>query len=170
MCRINNLYKRLVPFNTRKCNLLIIEVNRSVAPSGPHSALSCPFSSCSVSRQNFEVRKRQNFARYKSAGYSRTFQAVGWRHCLPRENHQPAAALRRRLSGVTSPACPIRLIMPCAIGQAAAYCSVPTGSTRSGTTTTINAASTVESNDLFLLIWTFRAVVSQPVNELIVWS
>jgi hypothetical protein len=51
--------------------------------------------------------------------YSRTFQAVGWRHCLPGGNNQPAAPLRRRPSEVATKAWSIRLIIPGAEGLAA---------------------------------------------------
>jgi hypothetical protein len=33
---------------------------------------------------------RPDIQHYKSKGYSRTFQAVGWDHCLPGGNNQPA--------------------------------------------------------------------------------
>jgi hypothetical protein len=64
-----------------------------VARSEPCFALSEPLFSRLVPRQNLEVREHQNFACYKSARYSRTFQAVGWRHCPPGRNHQPVRAV-----------------------------------------------------------------------------
>jgi hypothetical protein len=69
-----------------------------VARSRPDFALSCPFFSRPVSRQNFEVRKHKNFACYKSGAYSLTFQAVGWRHCLPRRKSPTRARRHVRLS------------------------------------------------------------------------
>jgi hypothetical protein len=81
-------------------------------PYRPHFTLSPPYFSRPRRRQNLEVRKHQNFARYKSVGYSRTFQAVGWRHCLAGGNSLPAAILRRCARGATVSACSICLTMP----------------------------------------------------------
>jgi hypothetical protein len=72
----------------------------SVDRSRPHSTLSCPLFSRTVSRQKFEVRRHRNFARYRSMAYSRTFQAVGWRHCLAEGNHQPFKCIRTFLAHV----------------------------------------------------------------------
>ena len=94
------------------CGNLRISPPRRVACSRPDFALSCPFFSRPGSRQNLEVRNHQNFACYKSARYSRTFQPVGWRHCLGGGNHQPAAVLRRRRRDVAASACLIRRVMP----------------------------------------------------------
>jgi hypothetical protein len=92
-----------------------------IGRSRPHSALSCPFFSCPQRRQNLEVRKHQNSGHYRSIAYLRTFQAVGWRHCLPGGNHQPVARLRRRSSSVAAYACLIGLLMPCADSRAASH-------------------------------------------------
>ena len=71
------------------CGFLWTSQRGMVARSRPDSALSWPFFSRPRQHQNLEVRKHQNFVRYKSVGYSRTFKAVGWRHCLAGGNHQP---------------------------------------------------------------------------------
>ena len=77
----------------------------------PPFALSWPFFSRPVSRQIFEVRKHRNSGHYRSMAYSRTFQAVGWRHCLPGGNHQPKAVLEYRPRDVTARVRSIRLLM-----------------------------------------------------------
>jgi hypothetical protein len=40
-------------------------------------------------RQTLEVRKHEKFAHCNSIAYSWTFQAVGWRHCLPGGSSRP---------------------------------------------------------------------------------
>ena len=97
-----------------------------VACSKAHSSLSRPFFSRPVSRQNLEVRKHQNFARYDSIAYSRTFQTVGWRHCLGEGNHQPGAALCRKSSDGATRACSICLIMPFPKSRTCLWCSEST--------------------------------------------
>jgi hypothetical protein len=109
------------------CGSLRTSPPRSVVGYKPHFALSGAFFSPPVQRQIFEVRKHRIFARYKTGTYSRTFQAVGWDHCLPGGNHQPAAVLPRRPNGVAASACSIRLMMPCAEDQVVVYRYAPTG-------------------------------------------
>jgi hypothetical protein len=88
----------------------------------PSSLSPGPSSPGPTQRQKFEVRKHRKSGPYKSMAYSLTFQAVGWRHCLPGGNHQPAATLWIRPSGVEASAGSIRLIMPCAESWVAASC------------------------------------------------
>jgi len=96
------------------CGCLRTSPTRRVVRSKPDFALSGPFFSRTLSRQNFEVRKHQNFARYESVGYSRTYQTVGWRHCLGGGNHLPAANYRIRSNSVANATRSICLIMPSA--------------------------------------------------------
>jgi hypothetical protein len=93
-----------------------------VTRSRPNFTLSWPFFSPPRQRQNFEVRKHQNFARYDSIAYSRTSQAVGWRHCLPGGNHHPGAAVRRRSFGAVARAYSIYLIMPFPKSRTCPWC------------------------------------------------
>jgi len=98
-------------------------IARQMAPF----ALSCPFFSRPASRQNFEVRKHGNSDHYRSIAYSRTFQAVGWCHCLGGENHQLASTIRPWASDVAAYACSIWLMISCAEDWAAASCYAPMG-------------------------------------------
>jgi len=77
-------------------------------------------------------RRSKKCGHYESMAYSRTFQAVGWHHCLPGGNSLPKAAFLPESSGIAASACSIRLIMPCAEGRAAASCYAPTGSIATG--------------------------------------
>jgi hypothetical protein len=103
------------------CGSLRTSPPASVHRSRRSSILSWPFFSRPSRRQNLEVRKHRKSGRYKSEAYSRTFQAVGWRHCLPRGNHQPTAIFRVRYSGIAASACSIRLIMPYVECRAASF-------------------------------------------------
>ena len=96
----------------------------AIRPGGP---LKAPFHpprahilSAPASVKKPVVRKHRKNGRYKSEGYSRTFQAVGWRHCLPGGNSLPGSIFRRGPSNVARQACSIGLLMLCAEGQAAA--------------------------------------------------
>jgi hypothetical protein len=105
------------------CGNLRTSPRRPIGRSGPYSALSRPFFSRPRRRQNLEVRKYRNSGRYKSAGYSRTFQAVGWRHCLPGGNNQPETALYRSSRDAAARVHSIGRLMPVAGCTAASYAS-----------------------------------------------
>jgi hypothetical protein len=106
------------------CGCLRTSLRSSVVRLRAPFALSRPFFSPPRQRQKFEVRKHQNFACYKSGTYSRTFQAVGWRHCLPGGNSLTEAALLPKSGGVAISACSICLVMA-GEGRAATSCSAP---------------------------------------------
>jgi hypothetical protein len=76
-------------------------------------------------RRKTEVRKHDKSGRYKSMAYSQTFQAVGWRHCLPGGNSLPEAFIRPKSSSLSVSACSMRLVMPSAEGRTAASCYPP---------------------------------------------
>ncbi len=69
----------------------------AIEPADPFNApnaLSWPFFSRPTQRQKPEVRKHHKSCHYKSMIYSRTFQAAGWRHCLPGGNNLLRATRR----------------------------------------------------------------------------
>jgi hypothetical protein len=106
------------------CGSLRTSPPRSESPSRPYSTLSWPFYSQPVLRQKPEVRKHRKSGHYKPMGYSRIFQAVGWRHCLTGGNHPRPTAFRPKTSRISVSVCSICLIMFCAENRAGVSCPI----------------------------------------------